>query len=255
MSRFAAINLGTPVSSEPVNRGLTLHWLPLVQRPQGSKALDLRGRYDGTPSLGAVLTSGRGRPGYAWQFDTDAKIETASTLTDSSSTFTIAGWFRYDAAPSGTNILSGLGGRWRVQRSGGNLTITREGSEDNQFSSLPISNGGQWYFFAITVTGTSAVGYLDGATQSITLPGTISTGGNPFYIGDRPFGSFGLAGQMTDFRLYGRVLSPAEVTLVRRDGMFGQHRTLSRSRRRSRGTVAAPAATRAGWLCLLGAGR
>lgn len=251
MSRFAAVNLGPAVSANPVNRGLLLHWLPLVQRGQGSKAFDLRGRYDGTPSLGAVLTSGRGRPGYAWQFDSDALLSSPNTLPDTSTTFSLTGWVRWDSAPGATILFTTT--RWRVQRSGGNLTLTVPGVADNQFSSLPLSNADRWYFFAITLTGTSAVGYLDGATQTVTITAP-SSGNTTFMAGDNGFG-LGLPGQMTDIRLYNRVLTPGEVAVIRRDGLFGQYQTLSRSRRRSRGTVAAPAATRAGWLCLLGAGR
>lgn len=251
MSRFATYNLGPAVSANPVTRGLILHWLPLVQRTQGNKAYDLRGRNDGTPSNGAVLTSGRGKEGLAWQFDTDALL-TSPSVTDTATTFSLTGWTRWDSTP-GTTILFTTS-RWRIQRTGGNLCLTVPGVADNQFTSLPISNAAQWYFFAVTLTGTAAVGYLDGLTQSLTITAP-SSGNTTFIAGDTGFG-LGLPGQMTDIRLYSRVLNSGEVNLIRRDGLFGQLQTLSRSRRRSRGTVAAPpAATRAGWLCLLGAGR
>lgn len=227
---FDDIDWADPLAEHPLNQGLTLWWLPQPGRWGSATAYDLAKRYNGTLSLGAAYTGGRGYAYGAWQFDADAKIESPSTLTDSSSTFTVTGWFRHDAAPA-TTMYCGLGGRWRAQRVGGNLDIVREGIDDTQFTALPISVAGKWYFFAITVTGTAAVGYLDGATQSVTLPGTISTGGNPFYLGDRNFTTYSILGVQTDFRLYPRVLGPGEIAFLREQGATGHPALLRRARR------------------------
>lgn len=234
------IDWSSPLAEHPLNRDALLWWLPAPSRWGGSTTYDLCQKYNGTLVLGAACTGGRGKSSGAWQFDADARIDSPATLPDPATTFTATGWFRHDSTP-GTTIYCECGGRWRIQRSGGNLTLTVPGVADNQFASLPISVAGRWYFFAVSLTGTSATGYLDGASQAITLGTPPSSGGNLFCLGDRAFSALGIPGQMTDFRLYPRVLGTGEVAFLREQGATGHPALLRRLRRKWFVPAAGPA--------------
>lgn len=219
------IYYGQPVNwQHPVNRGLQLWWLPLPQRTGTLSVWDLCGRVPGALVNGMAWAGSKGMPYGAWQSDADARINgTVTLLPDVAQTFTITGWARYDSAP-GTTIFAHCN-RWRIQRDT-DLILTIPAVADNHFTTLPIANSLQWYFFAVSLTGTSAVGYLDGVSETIAITAP-SSGSNSFYVGDNDFGSFGVPGLVTDFRLYNRVVPPGEIATIRDQGRKGHPDTLN----------------------------
>lgn len=80
----------------------------------------------------------------------------------------------------------------------------------------------EWYFVAVTMSGTTVTHYLNGASNgSGTLSTTIGDSGTDLRFGRRTDG-FYLTGSAKNIRLFDRALSGAEIASLYSDPFFGQ---------------------------------
>lgn len=88
----------------------------------------------------------------------------------------------------------------------------------------------RWECVAVTMRGTAVTHYLNGRSNGTgTLSTTIGDSGNAMRLGNRPDG-FWLAGQMSNWRLYNRALSDAEVAQLYADPLAGARAPLGIAR-------------------------
>jgi hypothetical protein len=190
-------------------------------------AFDELGNYNGTYSNGAISSSNFGIIGNSSYFDgVDDLINTEidnNTIFTQANGFTISSWILVKVSPAGTatarifdkssaNTVANGVALWlssirdiNLRIGGSNLIRTPAGSY--------IDN--KWFFVATTIHANgSAIVYVDGKPTTV---GTLSptsgittttnlTLGNRANATDRP-----LNGELDEFRIYNRVLSPSEI--------------------------------------------
>lgn len=230
--RSGAINLGNPVSSSPLNRGLVGWWLALPQRMGGLRFLDLcQPGNHGTLTNGPTWSSAAGRPGGfgSLSFDgiNDYVTIPAISLTN---THTVSAWVRLDAAGSYPMILTSAAGpdlRFfvanRYPMYGANTVYA------------VAATLGEWNHYLATSNGTNTALYLNGTSVATSVvDGTTRSG--TINIGRRSDG-FYLTGGIDDVRLWDRTLSADEARAAYNDSRTGYPQTLNRLPMRVYGTA------------------
>lgn len=149
-------------------------------------------------------------PFYLWagvDFDAGSERFSATGVTITTGSFTWTAWIKPDIL-SGHQILFRHSSAWRVQLYVTNLRFTVPGIADYTFTTLPLVTG-TWQFIAVTVTGTTATGYLGTKSESLTITAPTGTPSD-FVAGDADF-SLSLDGSLDDLRVYSRVLTVSEL--------------------------------------------
>ncbi|HYE21337.1 MAG TPA: LamG domain-containing protein [Tepidisphaeraceae bacterium] len=176
--------------------------------------------FNATISGGAVYTpSAGGKSGqagdYALSFDgvNDVAATTASLLSNRAR-FTVAGWVRYDTAPTGT---SGIWGQNNVVEVGFNPTTalnfwTHSGSSTG-FATPAAGTG--WHHLVTMGTGTALVMYWDGVEIKTTPAVTANYGSSTdkFKMGGQVWNATGghFQGSLDDVAVWNDALTAAQV--------------------------------------------
>ena len=172
-----------------------------------------------------------GRVGDALRFDgvDDYVSFPGATALDDLHPMTFAGWVMREDLNGGGYILakrSESTGYWRLHSGNANLTWVRQFTGDNPTytgGGAPVLN--QWTHVAFTWNGEGAPDASDHATHlyvngdQVANPTRTNGSGSPvpdapnlFTIGNRPQGNTSyFKGSLDDYRLWDRVLSPAEI--------------------------------------------
>lgn len=198
----------------------------LLDETGGTGIVDVQGNmtgtWQGTPS---TAQSVEGVNGTALQFNgTSTRVEapknTANTLTQ----FTIAGWVKGNAAPSGTEVgLFGRGSNFMIEYDHQYLPPHCEYEDVNggyEFTNVSTTLGaGVWYHLACTFDGTTMKFFVNGVLQQAVTVAVQPKTTKPdlFTIGAYSFNGTSdsyFNGAIDDVVLYNRALSDAEVTAL-----------------------------------------
>jgi hypothetical protein len=151
-------------------------------------------------------------------------VANPSTLNFGTGNFTIAVWVKRGAIGSEHTIFSktannswAAGGKEFFIDGGNNkLSFGGFGLGAEVASTGTITNDGSWHHVAVTfVNSTNTVAlYIDGvASGSGTLNLPADVAGHVVKVGGHPAGHY-FKGQMDEFRVFSRTLSPSEVSSV-----------------------------------------
>lgn len=134
--------------------------------------------------------------------------------------FTFAAWVRFDAIEGHTMFsrpLEGQNGVMNTWELWADSTIVNLSAMGDSFD-RPHPGLGTWHHYAGTYDGLTLLAYRDGArVGSLTVDRATAYGADHYYIGcDRDNGvtrSF-FVGALDDLRLYGKVLTDAEIGIL-----------------------------------------
>ena len=249
--RSGAINLGNPVSSSPLNRGLVGWWLALPQRMGGGQLLDLC-----QPGKHSVLTntptwqSAAGRPGgygaIKMAGSTQQLVVTGNPLAGFSEC-TVACWFLAASnffavnAPVRCLDFGSTGDGYRLlldsaNPSKMNFIISEAFSSGTAISDAAFPTN-TWTHCAGTLsTGGTVTLYINGIAQATTATkaATFSHTVN-LTLGQDSDAS--KTGNQDDMRLWSRCLSASEMMSIYNDSRTGYGLTLNRLPARAYGTA------------------
>ncbi len=142
-----------------------------------------------------------------------------STLND----YTIAGWVNLNSVSTWARIFDFGSGTsvymFLTPKSGSNAIrfaiSTSGGSGEQQINGTSIPSTGVWHHFAVTLSGTVGILYVDGVAvgrnNNMTLKPSNLGYTTQNYIGKSQYSDPYLNGSVDDFRIYSRALSPTEV--------------------------------------------
>jgi len=193
----------------------------------GSSATDVWNNR--TATLGSTATFAAGNFNNALKLDGTANsyatlpANVVSTLND----FTISAWIKLNSVSTWARAFDFGTGTTKYMflspKSGSNYlryTITTNGTGgEQQINSTTTIGTGVWTHVAVTLSGNVGIMYVDGVevgrNSSMTLKPS-SLGSTPYnFIGKSQFVDPTLNGFVDDFRIYGRALSPAEITQLK----------------------------------------
>jgi len=223
---------GPDPGPEPTD-GLLLHYK--FDETGGSVATDAsgqgrHGRYERTPAFGTGVHGGSFKmSGGASNSTTAPYVTIPNGVFAGVTSTTVATWVKWDASSTANQWIYGLGpDRNRYLFSGPNTggvlfsaITTGSWQAEKQLRASSALPGGEWKHLAVTVDSAirTAVMYLDGvaiarATDVAVRPADLhdATGSNAGYIGRSLYGEDPyFAGEVDDFRIYGRALTADEV--------------------------------------------
>ncbi len=252
------IDLGNPVSDDPLCRGLVAWWMGLPNNSNGKTLFDLTGHNNNgtlTNMAMAGTTSGwrpntrPGNVGPVIAYDgTDDSVACGSkaALTANSSSFTYACWFRCGSAGATFFPLMGFNGSsyTGLMIVGTSVSFTSTAHTLNSAvyiggykpaSGSIVVDDDTWHHAAMVYdrAAQTLTQYVDGrADGSASTTGQIGTEADAMSFGTvAGFGRF-LAGSLDDAAVWSRVLSASEVFAVYADGLAGHPRMLRRCKRR-----------------------
>lgn len=150
----------------------------------------------------------------ALEFDGTQDADTNASF-DPPATGTLAFWFRFDAAPTGSQRLLGNGGDWEVRTdSTGTIYCDVGGSFSTGFvTAAGVAEAGVWHHLA-AVYNSSADTYLLYLDGDLVASGTLAITDQPAAVlsfGTRTGSTERFAGTLDDIRVYNAELSHAEV--------------------------------------------
>lgn len=234
------LNAAHPVNAaHPLNRGLESWWLVPPEGVRGYYLADLQGRRHANFTNAPLWEGQHGRlGGYGALRFTAASTqyaETAQTAATSGATaFTIAGWFRRNAAndlayigetAAGTTVSTQIG-----FFSDGNLYF----GLNTTFVNVQANNNTAWHhvIFSFDAARTpKTIGIVDGLDLGLTTTFSaitaVQTHTHTFRIGGRAYITLYSTGHHDDIRLYLRGLSVAEGQLLYRESMLGYQNALN----------------------------
>ncbi|WJK39728.1 family 43 glycosylhydrolase [Solwaraspora sp. WMMA2056] len=223
---------GPDPGPEPTD-GLLLHYE--FDETGGSVATDASGQgrhgtYQRTPAFGTGVDGGSFKmSGGASNSTTAPYVTIPNGVFAGVTSTTVATWVKWDASSTANQWIYGLGpDRNRYLFSGPNTNgvlfsaiTTGSWQAEKQLRASSALTGGEWKHVAVTVDSATrtAVMYLDGvaiarATDVAVRPADLhdATGGSAGYIGRSLYGEDPyFAGEVDDFRIYGRALTADEV--------------------------------------------
>lgn len=201
-----------------LEKGLVGHWTMDDADTDGSTLYD-RSAYDNHGTINGPITTGVSSPiGQAYSFDgTSGGIQLTkpepNTITSS---FTITTWCVLDSGQDTSNIFSTSNDsfRWRASSGDTHWVLLDDGSGNSTYfgsSTLPFDT-----YFYYTVVYDSSVPelrfYIDGQLDdTISVSETSLQPYDEMYIGAYQLGSEVWGGEISDLRLYNRVLSESEI--------------------------------------------
>lgn len=232
-----AINLGNPVSSSPLNRGLVGWWLALPQRMGGGLFCDLLGKNHGTIT-GAGWSSAAGRMGgfgsLKWSANTNLVALPNTNVAAAGEDFTLASWFNTPGSNLDIILNNYQGGRTELN------FYTQSGVVKCYYGATLTGaltvTANVWNHAALVRTGTTLQLFLNGVPDSSVASGSGNWSTTGFTLGNWYNGSAGtsaMAGSIDDARIYRRALSADEIIALYNDSRTGYPQTLNRLPRRS----------------------
>jgi len=177
------------------------------------------------PATTGPTGAAAGKFGNAGDFDGEddyINLVTATTLgiNDATSPFTMAFWFKTNAAGEKYFIdnYDGGAGDISIRLDGGKIETFLQDTSGNNNGTPQYGSGyndDSWHHVVITWNGAGKeIVYVDGSslgsTNSTTITGSFETGA-AFQFAARPSGPAYLDGEMDEVRIYNRALSPKEV--------------------------------------------
>ncbi|WFE27721.1 family 43 glycosylhydrolase [Solwaraspora sp. WMMD791] len=224
---------GPDPGPEPTD-GLLVHYA--FDETGGSVATDSsgqgrHGRYERTPAFGTGVHGGSFRmSGGANNSTTAPYVTIPNGVFAGVTSTTVATWVKWDASSTANQWIYGLGPNsdrylFSTPRNGGGVLFsaitTGSWQAEKQLRASAALTGGEWKHLAVTVDSGSrtAVMYLDGvaiarATDVGVRPADLhdATRDHAGYIGRSLYGADPyFAGEVDDFRIYGRALTADEV--------------------------------------------
>jgi len=136
--------------------------------------------------------------------------------------YTAAGWARHLTITNGTLIdhSSGANDGWRVSSAAANaFSLTLGGVAGYTFSSLtfPGATDAAWSFWAVTVKGTTATGYVNNGSETKTIGALVGTP-STLIMGRLKFTSANhWSGEIAKTFVWNRALAPNEVKKLYQD--------------------------------------
>lgn len=219
---------------EPPTDGLLLHYE--FDETGGSVATDAsgqgrHGRYERTPAFGTGVRGGSFKmTGGANNSTTAPYVTIPNGVFAGVTSTTVATWVKWDASSTANQWIYGLGPDsnrylFATPRSGGgqlfSAITTGSWQAEKQLRASSALTGGEWKHLAVTVDSGSrtAVMYLDGVeiarvTDVAVRPADLHDATRDYagYIGRSLYGADPyFAGEVDDFRIYGRALTADEV--------------------------------------------
>ena len=197
----------------------------------GTSAVDSSG-YGNVGTLVNGPTHVSGKVANGLQFDGVSaymRVATSSSLSVTNA-FSIAAWVKLDAAGQWQTIVSKLvsegvnaypfsdyalmavaSGTGFVTR----VSVTTAGSF-NLLDSTNVVSYGAWHHLAGVYDGSTLKVFVDGVQNgSVLVSGTVSSNGQPLFIGRNGAGGDSMKGQLDDVRIFRRALSGAEVQALK----------------------------------------
>ncbi|GLU52875.1 hypothetical protein Dfri01_23360 [Dyadobacter frigoris] len=210
----------TEVRAKPTTAPLS-YWR--FDETSGSIAADSAGIRNGNLASGAswqagVLNNGLHLDGSSNGYVT-LPVGVVKTLDD----FSISSWVKIDANKDWNRVFDfGSGSAVNMflcPKNGSTGTLRyaiTTGSGEQQINCSTVMQTGVWTHLAVTQSGTVGILYVNGAevgrNNNITLKPSSLGNTTQNWIGKSQWNDPALAGSVDEFRLYGRALTPAEVT-------------------------------------------
>lgn len=263
-----SIDLGNPVSDDPLCRGLVSWWMGLSNNSNGKTLFDLTGRNPGTltnMTLVGSATSGwrpptrPGAVGPCLGFDsastTSVQVGNVATLSfTTASPFTLSCWTKSSTASDmiflSKELNSGTFAGYYMVTKGSNGVLRLFVQNSSAFIEVDGATNvldGAWHHCTATYDGSGVAAgcklYVDGKPESQTtvsdnLAGASIVSTAPFVLGGRDSPpAVRYTGLMDDAAVHARALSASEVFAVYADGLAGHPRMLRRCKRRVAGAV------------------
>lgn len=217
----ASVALDAAIDARPdafVDTGLVAHW-ELDDDPLIGGALDSSGRGHTAMCVGACpkMVTGRIGGGYLFDASEDHALVVADH-PDFRGTFTIAAWvYAEPGGRRGAAMSKAYGNAssnsWQLELRDDTGRLSFSGGTSHYLEDAATMTTGTWYHVAGSWDGATKRLYVNGALVA-TEASDIRYDGHPIVLGaDENNGSPALHwdGVLDDLRVYGRVLSPAEI--------------------------------------------
>lgn len=255
-----AINLGNPVSSSPLNRGLVGWWLALPQRMGGLTFVDLCNRNHATLTNTPTWASGAGRPsGYGsvrMAGSTQQLVVTGNPLSGLSEC-TVACWFMAASnffavnAPVRCLDFGSTGDGYRLLLDSANpakmnFIISEAFSSGTAISDAAFPTNTWTHCVGTLSTGGAVTLYINGVAQSTTAT-KVATFSHTVNLTMGQDSDASKTGNQDDMRLWNRCLPADQVMALYNDSRLNYPQTLNRLPMRVYGTAGGAGSFQAAW--------
>ena len=224
-SEINALYVGLPNPPGDITTNLVGHWK--LDETSGTTAADSAGANSMTLANGPTWNTG-GLSGGALSFDGTndlAQKTSASGLPGANAPQTLAAWFRYSSAQTGSsklfgtyNAASNSGIQIGFSCCTGSINVEKWGGAMlNSVSTVPSAN--QWHHLAYTWDGTTNILYLDGIQVNSTTTTHQTAIPNSAQIGVNFGGVSYFNGLIDDVRMYNRALTANDVMTLFSQGL------------------------------------
>ena len=207
-----------PPGISPEN--LRAHWK--FEETSGTNVADETDNSNLTASVDASLLTTTGVMGNAFKFTGTQVVNTANIGTLNTSNVSYSIWFNWDGTTGGSQIVFLLGDSMNLGVLPGIPSFHWSINIDGLPFTLPLGSmtANQWYHVVVTYDGSNVIGYVNGSpADTAARTGPISYADNTLIVGASTLGSaHPFHGKVDDFRIYHRVLSPAEVSDMYNNG-------------------------------------
>lgn len=197
-----------------------------LDESSGTAASDSSGAGNAATLVGGASWTAAGRLGGALALDgKDGHLVLPESVITGAVAYSVAAWVKLDALATWSRIFdfgTGTGANMFLTPRSGDGTlryaITIGGSGGEQQINVPALPAGAWKHVAVTYDGNSVgILYVDGQeagrNEAMQVrPQWFGSHVNQNYVGRSQYADPYLKGVVDDFRVYGRALSPAEVT-------------------------------------------
>ncbi len=222
----------TDAARAALRNGLIGHWTfdgsEVTTNTTTDRSLN---KNDGTRNATGTLPV-FGKIGQAMKFDGkngNVDILDQSYFSPPNNPMTITGWFKTIATARSTIVAKSTANQyeWAVEINGDaanklNWQLWQSsGAGYGVVDSSIVVNNGKWHYFAATINyGVRQELFVDGVSQgsNTSFTNTMTDLAANVEIGRRPDGANSLNGTVDDVRIYNRILSPAEVVELYKNG-------------------------------------
>ncbi len=190
----------------------------------GSTAADSVGSWDGTLANGATWAAGKINNAVSLNGTSSSYVSFPSGFVSALTDYSIAGWFKLNSVSAWTRIFdfgTGTSVNMFLTPSAGSAIrfaiTTGSGSGEQRIDGTSIPSTGVWHHFAVTLSGTVGILYVDGVevgrNSNMTLEPSSLGNTTQNYIGKSQYTADPyLNGLVDDLRIYDYSLNASDVS-------------------------------------------